>query len=61
MSDGQIDSPNLTYRVVGICPDKSRLVVDEGLTRQRAEEVERLILTADAFRVVEIEPEGLTS
>jgi hypothetical protein len=57
MSDGQIDSRNLTYRVVGVCLDKSRLVVEDGLTPQRAEEVKDLLLNAGAFRVVEIEPD----
>ncbi len=47
-----------TYRVVGVGADKSRVTLDERLTLERAEEVKRLVLVANAFPAVSIEPEG---
>jgi hypothetical protein len=47
-----------TYRVVGVGADKSRVTLDERLTLERAEEVKRLVLVANAFPTVSIEPEG---
>ena len=58
MDDGQIDPTKMTYRVVGICPNNTRLVIDDGLSRVRAEEVRILLLDAGAFRAVDIEAES---
>lgn len=46
-----------TYRVVGGNGD-SRIVLDEGLTHERAEQIMRLLLVANAFPTLRIEAEA---
>lgn len=44
-----------TYRVVGVNGDNSRIILDEGLSPGRAEQMKRRLLEAKAFPRVEIE------
>jgi hypothetical protein len=51
--------PAVTYRVVGVRRDKSRAVVEKGLTRPRADQLKRALLHAGSFANVVIERENL--
>jgi hypothetical protein len=57
MNEGQLDSPQPTYRVVGVRADGARVTVEDGVSRRQAEELKQLLIFANAFRAVEIEPE----
>ena len=46
-----------TYRVVGTNAENNRITLDEGLAKPRAEQIRRMLLNANAFPVVGIEPE----
>jgi hypothetical protein len=46
-----------TYRVVGVRADGARVVVEEGLTIERANHVRTLLLNANAFPEVKVEPD----
>jgi hypothetical protein len=46
-----------SYRVVGTNADNNRITLDEGLAKQRAEEIRSMLLFANAFPTVGIEPE----
>jgi hypothetical protein len=50
-------SEHKTYRVVGVNADRSRVILDEGLTKPRAEQARRMLLGADSYPTVKIEPE----
>jgi hypothetical protein len=51
--------PAVTYRVVGVRKDKRRVVVENGLTRPRADQLKRALLNAGTFPKVVIEREDL--
>jgi hypothetical protein len=57
MDDGQVDPLKLTYRVVAVRPDGTRVTLEHGATHQRAEELKRRLLDANAFPAVDIELE----
>jgi hypothetical protein len=46
-----------TYRVVGTNADNNRITLDEGLAKPRAEHIRRMLVVANAFPTVGIEPE----
>jgi hypothetical protein len=47
-----------TYRVVGVRTDKTRVVLAEGLTRDRAQAVAKSLADSGAFAEVLVEPES---
>jgi hypothetical protein len=52
-----METETQTFRVVGVNADHSRTILDEGLTRLRAEQIQQLLLEGDAFAEVRIELE----
>jgi hypothetical protein len=48
----------VTYHVVGVGADGVREIVDEGLTLERANRVRTLLVNANAFPDVGVEPDG---
>jgi hypothetical protein len=53
----EMDVEPITYRVVGVNGDRTRVILDEGLTKQRAQQMRRLLLGANTFPRVAIDPE----
>jgi hypothetical protein len=45
------------FCVVGLRPDGMRVQIDEGLTKERAEHVRKLLVNANAFPTVLVEPD----
>ena len=44
-----------TYRVVGVCPDQSRMVICGGLQQCEAESLKRSLPLGRAFESIEVE------
>jgi hypothetical protein len=47
-----------TYRVIGVRTDKTRVILAEGLTKDRAESVVQSLADSGAFAEVLVEPES---
>lgn len=49
--------PESNYRVVAVCPDGKRLVLDESLAMDRAEQMRQLLLQMKAYQEIVVEPD----
>lgn len=57
----RVDGKEMTYRVVGVHADGTRVILAEHLTEARAEAVRQALLDPKAFREIRVEPESSTS